>query len=152
MKIRSSSQLDLLDWSPPVTVVSFDPQLIRANSFGGRLKRAISVCLKDTHYSRSEIAERMSDRLGRTITLNVLNAYASVARDTHEISVPRFNALVGAIGDRRLVEFVAADHGWAVIDRKHLPFIELAAVNEQKRVLAAQERQLRASARRGLRS
>lgn len=149
--IRNGEQLDLLAWSPPVTVVSFDPKLVRASSYSGRLSRAISVSLESCGQSRAEIAERMGAALGRPISLNVLNAYASVARDTHEISVSRFNALVAATGDQRLLEFVAADHGWAVIDRRYLPLIDLAAVQQHKRTLAKQERVLRGAVLGGFR-
>jgi len=149
--IRSGEQFDLLAWAAPETVAAFDPQLIRANSYSGRLSRAISVSLDSCGYSRAEIAARMSDILGRKISLNILNAYASVARDTHEISVTRFNALVGATRDRRLVEFVAADHDWTVIDRRYLPMIELAAVAEHKRELSRKERVLRGTVRGGFR-
>ena len=149
--IRTGEQFDLLAWSPPETVAAFDPQVIRANSYGGRLSRAISVSLDGCGYSRAEIAARMSEHLGRKISLNILNAYASVARDTHEISVSRFDALVSATGARRLLEFVAADHGFSVIDRRYLPMIELAAVQEHKREIARKEREIRAVARGGLR-
>ncbi|KXV47098.1 hypothetical protein AD945_10850 [Gluconobacter albidus] len=147
--IRTGEQFDLLAWAPPETVAAFDPQLIRANSYGGRLSRAISVSLDGCGYSRAEIAARMSEQLGRKISLNILNAYASVARETHEISVSRFDALVGATGDRRLLEFVAADHGFSVIDRRYLPMIELAAVGEHKRELARKERAIRGAVRGG---
>ena len=147
--IRSGEQLDLLAWAPPETVLSFDPQLIRGNSYSSRLSRAISVSLDSCGYSRAEIAERMSQHMGRKISLNILNAYASVARDTHEISVSRFNSLICATGDRRLAEFVAADHGWSVIDRRYLPMIELAAVGEFKRELARKERAIRGAVRGG---
>lgn len=148
--IRTGEQFDLLAWSPPETVSAFDPQLIRANSYGGRLSRAISVSLDGCGYSRAEIAARMSEHLGRKISLNILNAYASVARETHEISVSRFDALIGATGDRRLLEFVAADHGFSVIDRRYLPMIELAAVAEHRRDLARKERAIRGAVRGGL--
>ncbi|MEW9272951.1 phage regulatory CII family protein [Gluconobacter oxydans] len=147
--IRTGEQFDLLAWSPPETVAAFDPQMIRANSYGGRLSRAISISLDGCGYSRAEIAARMSEHLGRRISLNILNAYASVARETHEISVSRFDALVSATGDRRLLEFVAADHGFSVIDRRYLPMIELAAVQEHRRDLAKKERAIRGAVRGG---
>ncbi len=51
----------------------------------------------------------MSRHLGRDVSLNMLNAYASVARDNHQISVSRFEALLAATKDGRLLEFFAAD-------------------------------------------
>ncbi|WP_240554602.1 hypothetical protein [Acetobacter cibinongensis] len=57
--------------------------------------------------------------------------------------MPRFNALIGATGDRRLVEFLAEGHGWTVIERRYLPMIELAAVAERKKELTRMEMGLR---------
>ncbi|OUJ17087.1 hypothetical protein [Acetobacter sp. DsW_063] len=149
--IKASGQASLFDWQPPEAVVEFDPFVIRANSFSGRLSRAISIALDTSSSSRAEIADRMGRHMGRTISVNVLNAYASVAREDHQISVPRFDALVAATGDRRLLEFVARDHGWAVIDRHYLPCVELAAMAEHRAALGRRERELRASVRRGMR-
>ncbi|MBM9400344.1 hypothetical protein JUN65_01890 [Gluconacetobacter azotocaptans] len=142
-------QLSLLDWMPPEPVVQFDERLIRANSFSGRLSRAISISLESCEAPREAIAARMSAMLERPVSINMLNAYASVMREGHQISVPRFDALVHATGDRRLLEFLAAPQGWAVIDRRYLPMIELAAVSEQKKELARREGVLRRQAIRG---
>jgi hypothetical protein len=142
-------QMSLLDWLPPEPVVQFDERLIRANSFSGRLARAISISLETCDVPRAAVAARMSAMLERSLSVNMLNAYTSVAREGHQISVPRFDALVHATGDRRLLEFLAAPQGWAVIERRYLPMIELAAVSEQKKDLAQRERMLRRQAVRG---
>ena len=148
--IPSREQLDLLDWSAPETVAAFDPFLIRANNFGGRLSRSISISLDTCGLSRSEVADRMSVHSGSKVSLNILNAYASVARDGHQISVPRFEALMAATRDRRLAQVLVDDHGWAVIEKRYLPMIEIGMLTEQKTRLAARERALRSQARRGM--
>lgn len=74
----------------------------------------------------------MSGYLGEEVSQPMLDAYASVARDQHRISVTRFIALVHATGDRRLLELLAEPVGLAVIERKYLPLIELAAIREQE--------------------
>ncbi|KDE20682.1 hypothetical protein AZ09_04355 [Acetobacter aceti 1023] len=140
---KDERQLSLLDWTPPEPVAAFDPFLIRGNTFSDQLARAISVSLDDCGMSRAEVCERMSDILTRPISINMLNAYASVQRDGHQISVPRFDALIGATQDRRLLELMAAPRDWAVIERRFLPMIELAAVAEQKKKLARMESGLR---------
>jgi len=149
--IHTRAQLDLLDWRTPETVVAFDPMLVRANSYAGRLSRAISISLDTCGRSRVEVAERMGAHLGGKMSLNILNAYASVARESHQVSVTRFDALIAATGDRRLLEFVAADHGWAVIERRHLPLIDMAILSEQEQILARRKRLLRASVRGSVR-
>lgn len=136
-------QLSLLDWEPPVIVTGYDPAQVRGNTYEFSLCRAISVTLEECPYSRPQVAERMSDIMGRPISVNMLNAYASGQREDHQISVPRFNALIGATGDMRLVEFLAAPRGWAVIERRYLKAIELAAVAEKKKELTRMEMGLR---------
>jgi len=149
--IRAREQLSLLDWTPPEAVAAYDPRLIIGNSFSGRLARAISVTLESCGRSRDEVAGRMSAHFGRTISVNVLNAYASPMRESHDISVPRFDGLLAATGDRRLLEFIAEPHGLAVIDRRFLPMIELAAMTEHRRELEGRERALRRQVRGGRR-
>ena len=136
-------QLSLLDWVPPIVSAGYDPRLIRGNSFGFRLSRAISVTLDECGKARSEVAERMSDILERPVSINMLNAYASGPREDHQISVPRFDALIGATQDRRLLELLAEPRGWTVVDRSLLPLIDLAAVAEHKKQLSRLESGLR---------
>ena len=148
-KIHAREQLSLLDWNPPEAVMAFDPFLLRANSWSGRFSRAISISLDSCGQTRQEVADAMSSHMGKAMSLNVLNAYASTARDSHEISVSRFDALLSATRDRRLLEFFAEGFGWSVIDRRYLPAIELAALSEHKREVARREREIRATAGRG---
>jgi hypothetical protein len=124
-------QLSLLDWTPPEATARFDDIRVRAASIHGRISRAIGAALKDCGVERAEIARRMSGYLGEPVTTNMLNAYASQAREDHAISVPRFIALITATGDRRLLQLLAEDQGWAVIEKRHLPLIELAAVQDK---------------------
>lgn len=144
-------QLDLLAWTAPEPVRRFDEHRIRAANIRDRLARAIAAALKDADaagVTREEIAQRMSDFLGERVSLNMLNGYASQAREDHTISVPRLMALLHATGDQRLLELLAEPMGWAVVQKKYLPLIELAAVREQADALTKRSRQLRSAARR----
>lgn len=124
-------QMDLLAWQAPEVVRSFAPELVRGVTFEARLSRAVSLALQDCGAPRAEIAERMSTFLGQKVSLAMLNAYASAAREEHTISLPRFLALMHATGDQRLLELLAEPFGLAVIERKHLPLIEMALVSER---------------------
>lgn len=126
------AQPDLLDWTPPQAALAFAPGDVRGATLSARISRAVSVALQDAGVSRRTIAERMSAFLGEAVSLDMLNAYASAARETHRISLPRFLALVHATGDRRLLELLAEPLGWSVIERRFLPLIEIAAVREQE--------------------
>ncbi len=143
-------QLDLLrDWTPPPATVRFDDTRVRAASLSSRICLAISAALKDAGDSRADIAKAMSDYLGESVTKNMLDAYASPAREEHPIPLVRFVALLAATKDRRLLELVAEGLGWAVIERKYLPMIELAAVTERQTELARHADALRRKARQG---
>ena len=141
-------QMDLLAWQAPEVVRAFPPELVRGASFEARIARAVSVALTDCGTPRAEIADRMSGYLGQKVSLAMLNAYASAAREEHTISLPRFLALMHATGDQRLLELLAEPFGLAVVERKHLPLIEMALVSERitemKGVYEAKRREARA--------
>lgn len=149
MSRPAPGQASLFDWTPPATVAQFDEAHIRAATLNGRVSRAISTALKECSEPRAAIAQRMSAFLGETVSKNMLDAYASQARDDHSITAVRFIALVHATGDRRLLELFAGQFGWAVIDRKYLPLIDLAALQEKQDELRRQSDALRRQARSG---
>ena len=143
-------QLDLLtDWTPPEPTVRFADVRVRAAGILALLCRGISAALSDCGKPRAEIARRMSGFLGQTVSKNMLDAYASEARDDHTIGLPRFIALLHATRDRRLLELIAEPLGWAVIERRHVPLIKLAQVHEKTEELRRQADVLRRQARMG---
>lgn len=144
-RIEHSAQLDLLSWKAPFTHATFEERLIRGNSFEHHLSRAVSVSLDECPLSRAEVAERMGDIMGIRISENVLNAYASPARERHQISVPHFDALVCVTGDRQLLEFLCEPRGLAVIERRYLPVVELAYLDAHQHDLARRKRALQRS-------
>lgn len=129
------NQLDLLDWQPTSPVVAYEPEHVRAASLAKSLSKGISETLKSCGRTRGEIAKAMSDYLDETVSANILNAYASEARDEHIINVVRLIALIHATRDRRLLEMIASMFGWAVIERRHLPAIEMAELLESRAAL-----------------
>lgn len=145
----SPAQLDLLAWSPPETVRAFDPAAVRAGTWPARIAKAVGAVLRDCPLDRAKVAQEMSAYLGARVSVNVLNAWASEARDEHTIPLTRLIALLAATRDRRLLELFAAEMGWAVIERRHLPLIDLAAVQEQQDTLRRQADRLRYQARQG---
>ena len=61
-----------------------------------QIASACGRALKEDTRSREEIAGRMSALLGEGITRWMLDAYASEARDGHNVSASRFLALIAA--------------------------------------------------------
>jgi hypothetical protein len=144
-------QPDLLDWQAPVASRSFDERVVRASTVGGRMCRAMAAALKDAAEkgkSREMIAKAMGDYLGENVSKNMLDAYVSEGRPDHVISVTRFFALLHATQDRRLLEVLAETFGWAVIERRHLPLIQVAALRDKEDELKRQREALMRDARR----
>jgi hypothetical protein len=142
-----SGQPDLLDWRAPEPVIRFDEAAVRAQSLSVRLAKAIAAALAG--HDRAAVARTMSEILGRPVSKHMVDAYASAARDDHAISAPRYMALARATSDRRLLQVMAEPMGWAVIDERYLPLIELAAVREHEDRLRRQGDVLRRQARSG---
>jgi hypothetical protein len=133
--IISPDQLDLLAWEPPETVARFDDRVIRAATIAGQISHAVAAALRDADdrgLYRDEVARRMGAYLGERVSVPMLNGYASEAREQNVISVPRLLALVHVTGDRRLLQMLAEPFGWAVIEGRHLPLIEIAAIRERE--------------------
>lgn len=83
-------QASLLDWQQPA---AFPAEAVRASTLAGRISRAVSVSLSECKTPRREIARRMGAYLGEPVSTAMLDAYASQARDQHNISAVRLLAL-----------------------------------------------------------
>lgn len=117
--------LDLLDWEPPVIVRRYDEERVRTASLRSRIARAVSETLKEAEGSREDIAEAMSAWLGEEVSVNMLNAYASEAREDHSIPYLRLLALMHATGDVRLLQMGAEMFGHVVADIRYLDWIKV---------------------------
>lgn len=126
-------QMELLDWMPSNPVASYDADRVRAVSLARSIAKAVAETLRSCGRPRAAVAEAMTDYLdGDPVTENVLNAYASESRADLTINLTRLDALLAVTKDRRLLELLAARHGWAVIERKYLPAIAMAERMERR--------------------
>jgi len=149
MSRGAPGQLSLLEWTPPPAIVRFEDERTRAATLDGRICNAIKAALSDCGLAREDVVARMSGFLGEPVSKAMLNAYTSQVRDDHRISVTRFLAVLHVTRDRRLLELLAEMMGWAVVERKHLPLIELAALHEKRDELGRAADALRRQARAG---
>ncbi len=94
-------QPSLLEWAPPAPYAEQD---VRAATLAGSISRAVAQTLRECTLDRTEVARRMSAFLGEPVSLAMLNAYASQAREDHSISAVRLLALMHATGDTRPLE------------------------------------------------
>ena len=78
----------------------------------------------------------MTKYLGEVISKNMLDAYASEARESHKITLERVVALIEVTWQQRLLGFVADHFGLVVVPEKYSDIIELHFIEEQERRLA----------------
>lgn len=124
---------DLFDWKPPPVAVRFqDEAAIRAASVAGRLSRSVAVVLRESDADREAVAARMSEYLGEEVSKNMLDAYASQAREAHNISLARAFALLHATDDARIFGTELERFGLAIIPRRFLAAVEEAMWTEQE--------------------
>ena len=148
--IRDAGQADLLAWSPPTPVRAFDPARVRAITLAGKIKRAIAEALRhaaDDGVAREQIVAAMADYLSVDVSKNAVDAWASEAREENLPNIVRFVALMKATKDQRLLQVLADQCGWAVVDKKFLPLIELASLREHQDVVKRRADELRAVSR-----
>ncbi|WP_456387891.1 hypothetical protein [Profundibacter sp.] len=85
-KLRGDTHtMDLLSWEAKPIVEAFAPARVRTSSLRSKIARAVSECMKDVEESREVLAAGMGAWLGEDVTENMLNAYASEAREDHTI-------------------------------------------------------------------
>ena len=131
--------LDLLAWEPPPAAVSFPPEQIRAATIAARFSRAVAQTLRDCKKDRAQIAEEMGEYLGETVSVNMLDAYASEAREDHKINLPRFAALIHATQDYRLLSVLADLFDHVVIPERFAAAVEIVALQEKADELMARK-------------
>ncbi|WP_138891117.1 DNA transposition protein [Mycobacterium sp. KBS0706] len=122
----------MLDWRPAEVVRRFAADLIRSASLAARLCRGLKLALADSEMSRADVASRMSDYLGETVTEAMLNAYVSEARGQHVINAVRLLSFLAVTQDPRPLNALLDEMGWVVIDKKYLPWIEVGMLREQR--------------------
>lgn len=123
---------NLLAWQAPQPVKAFEAETIRAASLGAQISKAVSRALKECGKTRDRVASDMGSYLGKTVSQDMLNKYASEAAEEHIINVVGFIALIHATRDQRLLQTIAEHFGWAVVEKKYVEAIELASLLEQR--------------------
>lgn len=143
---RCPATMDLLSWTPPATSVRFDDPEVRAASLHTRFCRAMALALRDCGRARDEVAADMSAYLGEDISVAMLNAYTSEARETHTINVIRYVALAHATGDMRLLSLITELFDHVAIPKKFERLAHAFMAREKlKELEEANEAELRRS-------
>lgn len=129
---------DLLTWEPPKVAAGFEPGAIRGNRLASQICQSIKLALDG--YDRPEIARRMSDELGKTVSANMLDNYASEGAEAHKITLERFVALMEATGCIDALAFVAERLGHIIVPARYRDvvqaIVEVDAIDRHQAELA----------------
>lgn len=128
-KRRSSLDRVQLDFT-------FDPPAPASASadlagFERMIAAKVARALKDDDRSREVIAAEMTDLLGEDVTRFMLDAYASEARDNHNISAARFFALIAVTRRFDLLDAATRRIGAAVLVGEELLAARLGHLKAQ---------------------
>jgi hypothetical protein len=101
-------------------IFSFDPPAPATNAadlagLDRLIAGGVARALRDDARTREEVARAMSELLGEDVTRFMLDAYASEARDNHNISAGRFLALIAATSRHDILDHVLRRIGAAVL-------------------------------------
>lgn len=108
-----------------------------------RVSSAVSTILSQAGRSRYDVAGGMSRLLDEDVSKMMLDAYASEAREGHNISVGRFLTLVSETGRYDVLNALLREIGAAVVVGEEILTVELGHVRRQMKILADREAQLR---------
>ncbi len=127
---------------------TFDPPALPRGEAGlAGLERIVSGkvsrALKDDPRSRHEIAGAMSALLDETVSKAMLDAYASEARDLHNISAARFLAMIATTERFDLLDRLCRRIGAAVLQGEEIHTARLGHLKAQRARLDQEIKELR---------
>lgn len=111
--------------------------------FHSEMARAIGRALDACKFDRHEISTRMAKALGQDdFSKAMLDAYASESKDTHNISLVRFVALIMATEQVWLMDFIAKKVGGLVLVGEEPMLAEKAHIDQKIAKLTAEKKAL----------
>ncbi|PTS73824.1 hypothetical protein DBR17_17905 [Sphingomonas sp. HMWF008] len=130
---------------------TFDPPaLAREDASLAGLDRVVAAtvarALKEDTRSRPEIAGAMSALLSEEVSAGMLDAYASEARDNHNISAHRALALIAATKRFDLLDAVMRRIGAALFVGEEILAAQLGHLQARQDQISAEIKKLRATA------
>jgi len=147
-----AATMDLLTWERAETLVSrYDDRQVRTVTLRSKIARAVAETLREADKAREQIAQDMTEWLGEDVTKNMLDAYASEAREDHTIPFLRLLALVHVTGDTRPLQLGAEQFGCAVVEDRYLPWVEAGQLAEVRDKAEQELQAARRRARKGVR-
>lgn len=148
---RDDRTIDLLGWEPPQVAAGYEPRVAGRGNIGNQIARLISQALRDAadecDVSRSDVAAILTHDLGRTITEDMLNKWASEAATGNRIPLDAFCSLVKNLKAKELLGFIPELLGYVAVPAKYADIIELHLIEEKERDLQVRKQSLAARMR-----
>lgn len=144
---RDRVTMDIFEWEPPQVAVGYDEDVAGRGELENKVARVISRALrdaKDAGHSRPEIATAMAAYLGRSVSTDMLDKWASEASSAHRIPIDAFIALIHVTDAEDLLGFIPAMFGFAVVPERYTELIEMHLIEEHEHELAAHKAKLQA--------
>lgn len=126
-KSRDIHTLDLFrDYQPEEDVAArIAPEITKGGTLNVQIARVVAHACQQSGKTREEIAKEMSEFLDQTITVNMLDAYASPARENHKITLERFIALLDTTDCYGLLAFICQFVGYVAVPERYADIIEI---------------------------
>lgn len=132
---------DLLAWEPPQVAVGYPDDVAGKGAVSNRIARLISRAMRDARDERSLdrqfIAKALTQELGRTVSVDMLDKWSSEASEGHRVPLDAFVALIKVTDATELLGFIPGLFGFAVVEQKYEAIIELQLIEEHERDLDA---------------
>lgn len=112
---------------------------IRRDTFKQRVGTLVAEVLRDCEIDREEVAQRMGEVCGETVSTGMLNNYAH-SDPQHAISLARAMALTIVTGDPRLASLMLDGTDYVVTHRRNIGAIEESYWRHQREEAEMQEK------------
>ncbi|MHB2265848.1 hypothetical protein [Aliihoeflea sp. PC F10.4] len=148
---RDPHTKDLFAWEPERVTVAYADEVKGRGDLDSQISRVIGQALrdaKDAGITRMDVVGRMANWLGRKVSDDQLDKWASEASGDRRIPLDAFLALVHATGQTELLGFVAGLFRMAVVPDRYVDLFELHQLEEHKREVEARAAALQAKIRR----
>ena len=150
MVTRDRITQDLFAWEPPQVKVGYSEDVTGRGDLENRIARLVARAMRDARddgRNRAELASSMSRELGRSVSEDMLNKWASEASGAHRIPLDAFIALIRATEAKELLGFVPSLFGFAVVPEHYTDLIEIHLIDEREEELRAHKAKILARRR-----
>lgn len=153
MSRRDTRTLDLLlDWEPSHVTLGYSDDVAGRGALENQIARLLGRALRDAvenhNLSRVEVARLMAEELGRPVSKDMLDKWASEASGAHRIPLDAFIALIKVTQANDLLGFIPGLLGFAVVPKHYAEIIDMHLIEEKQRELAAELTRLQTRVRR----